>query len=272
MKSARSMPSAAVLADGRVLAAGGYYADPARGSVPAPTLDSSEIWDPATGEWASTGRLGHAQYGASAVTLVDGRVLIVGGSASLETGPIERNSAEVFDPKTGRWSATGTLSEARIGPVLVALADGGALVIGGLVSEPPDEFGVFRHPTTKAERYDPGTGAWSRTSDVPFAAIGQAVVRLADGRLLVAGGDITVNEPDLDPTPPGLTEEAAVYEPTTGKWQFAAPLPRPRSGASAVLLADGSAVLAGGILALRPDDTPSCPIADPQVWRFVPGS
>jgi hypothetical protein len=270
MSSARSALSAAVLDDGRVLVAGGYYADPAHGNLPAPVLDSSELWDPATGDWSTTGRMAHARFGASAVTLSDGRVLILGGSASLETAPVERNSAEIYDPASGRWSPAGSLAQARIAPSLVALSDGGALVVGGLISEPPDDFGVFQHPTTSVERFDALTGAWSRTADVSVAAIGQAAIRLSDGQILVAGGDVTVNEPDLDTTPAALTKVAEIYDPTSGTWHGTAALPRPRSGASAVLLDDGTVLLVGGIKTLNPDDTPSCPVPDPDVWRFVP--
>jgi hypothetical protein len=272
MTSARSSPSAAVLSDGRVLLAGGYYADPAHGNVPAPTLDSSEIWDPVTGVWTATGRLAQARFGASAVTLTDGRVLVVGGSASLEGAPIEVNSTEIFDPASGRWLDAGHLTEPRVGATLVALADGGALLVGGLLAFDAGDFGVSLVPTPTAERFDPRSGAWSRTSESPTAAAGQTVVTLADGRVLVAGGDITVNEPDLDVTPAGLTAAASIYDPATGIWQATEPMPRPRSGSSAVLLDDGSVLLAGGVMALRPDDTPSCPVADPQALRFVPGS
>ena len=39
--------------------------------------------------------------------------------------------AELFDPATGLFTATGTLNTPRAYPVVVALDDGDALVIGG---------------------------------------------------------------------------------------------------------------------------------------------
>jgi hypothetical protein len=50
-------------------------------------------------------------------------------------------------------------------------------------------------------------------------------------------------------------------------------MPSPRAGASAVLLDDGSAVFVGGSASEgEPYDTPGCPVAEPQVVRYVPGA
>ena len=60
----------AQLADGRVLAAGGY--DGQR------TLSSCEVFDPTTGLWSATGSLKVARRNHASVTLRDGHVLVVG--------------------------------------------------------------------------------------------------------------------------------------------------------------------------------------------------
>ena len=278
LNAARSDPAGAVLADGRVLVAGGYYADlPA--NPPLRMLASSELFDQATGEWSRTGSLVVARYGASAVTLADGRVLIVGGWPSIENGPAPLNgpippplaSAEVYDPDTGRWSQAGELDLARTNFVLVALADGGALVAGGSDWLETDPFGYARKPTASTERFDPTTSAWSPAGDMAIAAADRTGIRLLDGQVLVAGGDVTAHEQDLD-LPWRLSADAELYDPEAGTWEATTPLPRPRSGASAVLLADGSALLVGGIQAHGSlGDTPRCPVPDPQTLRYVPG-
>ena len=279
LNTARSDPAAAVLADGRVLVAGGYYADlPA--NPPFRMLNSSELFEHATGEWSRTGSLLVARYGASAVTLADGRVLIVGGWPSVEYGPaplygphqLPLTSAEVYDPETGRWSQAGELDLARTDFVLVALADGGALVAGGSVGLDADASRFVGEPTSRTERFDPNTSTWSPTGDMTIAAADRTGVRLADGQVLVAGGDLTVHEADVDFPLTGLTADAELYDLAAGIWKATTPMPQSRSGASAIVLEDGSVLLVGGIKAhASPGDTPACPVPEPQTLRYVPG-
>ncbi len=266
MNTARSGPAGALLSDGRVLVVGGIYND---GAADHRVLDSSEIWDPATGSWTKTGRLAQARFDASAVTLADGRVLVVGGMEMIETeiGP------EVYDPASGRWSAAGTLTAPQRGFVLVPLADGGALVAGGFDDSAE---GVGQQRLKSVERFDPVSNSWSTADDLPYTTAGASGVQLADGRVLVAGGSAREPEVINDATGDyisGLATEAALFDPRTGRWTPTAPMPSRRAGASAVLLADGSALLVGGSESEGElYSTPGCPVAAPQVLRFVPGS
>ena len=262
MNTARAGPSATLLLDGRVLVAGGIYLDDTQLQV----LDSSELWDPGSGAWSRTGRLAEARDGASAVTLADGRVLVVGGVNN--DSPVEQSSTEVYDPESREWASAGTLATARRGFVLVALADGGALVAGGLTA---DSFTRL----ASVERFDPASDTWAQAEDLPVALAGAAGIRLLDGRVLIAGGSLheqVLIDPDASTFVSGLTRDAVLFDPDTGAWSATEPLPNPRAGASAVLLPDGSAVLAGGSDSEGPPDTPGCPEADSQVLRYMPGS
>ena len=58
-----------------------------------------------------TGPMTTARSGQSATRLADGRVLIVGGTN--DSGTL--SSAEVYDPKAGTFSATGSMARARTG-------------------------------------------------------------------------------------------------------------------------------------------------------------
>ena len=122
---------------------------------PARILDSSEIWDPETGAWSQTGPLAETRWGASTVTLTDGRVLVVGGVASNESAPTQRQTAEVYDPTTGLWSSAGSLTMGRAGFALAALPDG-ALVMGGLGGS---GLGWTPYLAT-VERFDPTSSTW----------------------------------------------------------------------------------------------------------------
>jgi hypothetical protein len=124
------------------------------------------------------------------------------------------------------------------------------------------------------ERFDPVSNTWSAADDLPYPVARAAGIRLPDGRVLLAGGifhspeQIEANAGTFGA---GLTADAVLFDPEAGRWTATTPMPSPRAGASAVLLPDGSMVFAGGY-ADEGFGTPSCPHAEPQVVRYVPGS
>jgi N-acetylneuraminic acid mutarotase len=271
LNTARTETAATLLLDGRVLVAGGLYLDR---SAPEQTraLDSGEVWDPRTGAWSRTRPMAETRIGASAVTLADGRVLVVGGSMNRERAPIELASAEIYDPASGSWNTGGALTTARSGFALVALNDGGALAAGGIGG-----LGTTRlEYLSSIERFDPVSSTWSAAADLPVPVAGASGIRLADGRVLVAGGamrEAELIDAEAGTYVSGLTADAELFDPEAGSWAATTPMPSPRAGASAVLLPDGSAVFVGGSGSEgSPADTPGCPEADPQVVRYVPGS
>jgi Kelch motif len=87
---------------------------------------------------------------STATLLPDGRVLVAGGTGDSEVGA----TAEIYDPKTGTFSPTGSMTAARISHTATLLADGRVLVAGG-----SDEYGLV----APAEVYDPQTGTFSPT-------------------------------------------------------------------------------------------------------------
>lgn len=339
---ARTLPAAASLPDGRVLVAGGYYLDGAEsgatapaanavlaayhcapGTGPAasgptpsdvtpptivPALATAELYDPATGSWSATGPLRYARVGAAAVTLADGRVLVVGSApwtyqwnyTQPKIDDRAYESAEIYDPHTGRFSLAGSLppvdvaSLAKLGAyrmqsqeitsagTLVALADGGALLVGRRTDWYTDPD-AFSGSTTRTLRFDPGTGRWTQIDQTMVASpsIGQAgpevqvvrghsrpnavAVRLGDGRVLVAGGSDEVSS------------SADLYDPVTDSWSALPPMPEGRGESAAVLLADGSVLIVGGRGAKETcRDTGDCdcgkgPTGLATAVRFVPG-
>ena len=109
-------------------------------------------------------------------------MLTVGGGTY---GRAPTAEAHLFDPRTGRSERTGSLSGPRVKHAAVRLLDGRVLIIGG-----SDARGRDGGKTTGLELYDPKVGRFSRVGDTREARykIPQAAVRLADGRVLVAGG------------------------------------------------------------------------------------
>ena len=250
LNTARMAFAAAALPDGRVLVAGGLLID---FSNEGRALDSAEIWDPDTGSWADIDEMSSPRLGAVAVTLSDGRVLVAGG-VPVWGGDNPLVSAEIYDPGGHRWSAAGTLSAPRNGFSVVALPDGGALAVGGSVASTEGAGGEAFQPTTIVERLDPLTGTWARTDGFDASGRRPAMAVLADGRVLAVAGANT-----------------AIYDPEAGTWTASTPIPDHRNDATAVLLEDGSVLVAGGWWRWVPD-TPGCPTPIPDTWRFIPAT
>lgn len=275
MNEARGDPLGAVLRDGRVLVAGGFYASsgdlaslaepksqgepvittalarPA-GSAPdveladidvgppggeAPALNTAELYDPATNRWSKTGPLLLARYGASAVTLVDGRVLVVGSrrgeqaAYSISTDERVHRVTEIYDPAVGRFRLAGELPLDVIDGALVALKDGNAMLIGG--HGPASDM----LPNRSVFLYVARENRWVRTTSLGTSRSGAAAVRLRDGRVLVAGG--------FDEFGPVRTAE--LFNPASRTWTKAPAMPTPRGGATALLLRDGTVGVFGGL-------------------------
>lgn len=255
LNTARIDPAATPLRDGRVLVAGGLLIGKA---LDGRALDGAELWDPKRGTWSRTGALSGPRIGPVAVTLTDGTVLVVGGLPSWDAD-VERTTAELYDPATGHWTLAGTLAAPRSGFSLVALPDGDALVVGGMLTRTVTEDGETffpREAAASAERFDGATHTWSTTQSRATDSSGNAAAALKDGRVLAFG-----------------RTDAEIYDPAKGTWSATSPIPDGRSAASALLLDDGSVLVGGGWSEWpNPEATPSCPVANAQVWRFIPGS
>lgn len=204
--------TATLLADGRVLVAGG-------GGPPG--FLSTEIYDPASDTWTSVPVADVPRGHHSAVRLSDGRVLLAGGYLSGDS----LSSAHLFDPVTGSWSPTGLMNHARSGFSLTLLQDGRVLAAGGKVGG-----GNIK----SAEIFDPQAGTWTLTSSMYAPRSFHAGVLLQNGKVLVAGSD-------------SHPHSVEVFDPVTHTWSSAAPLPMSRNTATGVMLGNGKVLLAGGV-------------------------
>jgi hypothetical protein len=116
--------TATLLTNGKVLVAGGDSSG---------LTSSAELYDPATGTWNGTGSMSGVRYAHTATLLTNGKVLVAGGSGG-GYGLGELSSAELYDPATGAWSGTGSLSIARVEHTATLLTNGKVLVAGGILS------------------------------------------------------------------------------------------------------------------------------------------
>ncbi|MCC6625926.1 MAG: hypothetical protein IT340_00865 [Chloroflexi bacterium] len=223
LATTRHSHSLTLLPNGKVLAAGGSTT----GGTP---LTSAELYDPATGAWSSAGSLTTPRTNHTATLLPSGKVLVVGGYLDAP-GTIRTASAELYEPATNTWTATGALATARGEHTATLLPSGRVLVIGG--------YGAAA--LGSSEIYDPTIGTWSAASPLANARYDHVAMLLPTGVVLVAGG--------YNPNPMASAE---VYDPATNQWRAAANLNVARGAQypqQAILLLTGQILLAGGGIA-----------------------
>jgi hypothetical protein len=197
---------------------------------------------------------GQSRDAGTAYALPDGRVLVVGIAQTGEPYP-----AEVYEPRSGTWTSAGNLVYLP-GSAFAVLADGSLLVIGGT-----DDDRVV----ATVRRFDPRTGTSVEVAPLPAPRTGAIAVRLADGRVLVAGGTVQVRNRDRRAP---ATSTALVYGPVLDVWTEASPMPFASEPGQGLLLRDGSALVIGGTVPGDPSVTDGCPSRAPIAWvaRFVP--
>ncbi len=144
MVTPRQMHTATLLANGKVLVAGGCTMNPL--IVP---YASAEIFDPVTGVWSSTGSMAAARYNHQSVLLPNGKVLVSGGS-NASSGLA---SSEIYDPVTGLWSPAGNMSVSRSSTAMTLLPNGRVLIGGGSVSNTSElfDFGLGFAPSAQPQ-------------------------------------------------------------------------------------------------------------------------
>ncbi len=153
--------TATLLQNGKVLITGGYDNN---GNV----RGRAELYDPSAGTFTATGNMILAREEHTATLLPDGEVLIAGGQY-YNGSQYVTNTAEIYNPATGAFTSTGSMSVARIAHTATLMANGRVLIAGGFT----------------AEIYDPADGSFATTGALPSGhGNGCAATLLLDGRVL----------------------------------------------------------------------------------------
>jgi hypothetical protein len=225
MGSPRYGAAAALLADGRVLVAGG------RSRYSGPGLSSAEVFNPANGSFSGVGSMTTPRLGAATARLRDGRVLIAGGWDGVSASDLA--SAEVFDPASGQFSGgIAPMNMPRAGAVADPLPDGRVLVVGGTQSP------------SSPEVYSPTTNTWSSVGPAVDVPGGAASAPLSDGRILFAGGVLVLQVGGSTDITSLAT--ASIFNPTTDQQSPVSAMHERRVDAVAAGLPDGRVLVAGG--------------------------
>lgn len=215
LNTPRTAHTATLLQNGQVLVTGGE-------DLANNFLTSAELYNPATGKWTVTGSTATPRVDHSATLLPNGEVLVAGGYLGVDSHyqAIYTATAEVYNPSTGQWRATGSMTVPRALHGATLLRNGQVLVAGGTGA------------TTSAELYDPSKGTWTVTGSLQNYHL-VVLVLLHDGRALA------VDESGTSYTPGQL------YDPSTGQWTSTTNMYYSHTGVSTALLPSANVLVYG---------------------------
>jgi len=256
MNVARINHTATLLPNGQVLVTGGSNNTDGY-------LDSAELYDPTKGKWTLTGSMTVPREGHDAVLLQNGQVLVAGGiNASLGScGTLA--SAELYNPSTGTWTATGSMTTGRYSFVLTALPNGEVLAAGGT--------NCGGGGLTSAELYNPSTGTWTATGSMTVGNETNWAVLFQNGEVFVLNDNLyhpstgtwtTTSQDPISAHAPvvlvpngnvytgGTIQGDSIYNPSTDQWTNFPPPPctmlHQSCEAAGALLSIGKVLVGGG--------------------------
>ena len=233
MTTPRQGHTATLLSTGNVLVVGGT-------SNGTTALASAELYNQSTGTWALTASMTGARTLHTATQLktnsnstTSGKVLIAGGL----NGSTSQNTAQLYSPTTGTWTAAANLNAARHADTATLLADGRVLVAGGLNGTTTLATAALYNPAS-------GTGTWTATTGpIPPAGLKNHVAvlltttnnQLSNKVLLVGGNNGT-----------STIASVFLFDPTQSAFSTLTALSSPREGHTATVLTNGNILITGG--------------------------
>ena len=184
------------------------------------------------GSWTRTGSMHGPRARHQAALLPNGQVLVAGGCLPPTCSTVVA-SAELYNPHTGAWTPTGSLTRARASLSMTLMPDGTVLATAGLG---PNGY------LASTELYTPSAGTWTTIAAMSMQSARDfetpaTPILLPSGQILVAGDG---------GGGPGSLAGAELYNPATHIWTTAGSLHGPRSFENSVLLANGQVLVVGG--------------------------
>jgi len=233
LAAARADHGAAVLADGRVLVAGGTD-----GVAP---IASAELYDPESGgfsELASSLSVARMGFTLTPFTKDDEEFLLIAGGVgpegfALDTAEVFSFDRMRFEGTDGQAGGADRMNCAHAVHRAVGLDGSRVLIVGGSQG---DE--VTGQPTACTEIFDPSADEpFARMADLATARSGFAIAALADSRVFICGGVGEWLE---------ILGTGEMFDPAGGAWTPAGTMIIPRTVPHAIALDSGDVLVVGG--------------------------
>jgi N-acetylneuraminic acid mutarotase len=228
LPSPRGSGFAQLLGDGTILIAGGEI-DGGGGQGVYDKLSYS--YDYVSNTFTPQGDMRERRASPASTVLSDGSVVALG---SLVPFGESQSSLEFYNPASGTWSGTVGADFAREDFAYEELDDGRILLAGGMASDNNNGGGLAR--TDTVEVYDPDTDSWSTMPDMSSAREGLLSAKLADGRVLLMGGEAASHLSSTD-----------FFDPSTNTLSAGPAMSSDHTEGSATLLNDGRVLVVGGL-------------------------
>lgn len=256
-------PESAVaeLPDGKILLAGGELGSTSSSLHPTPEV---QVLDPSSGRLTTTGPLTIPLTEATAVTLANGSVLIIGGETNREvpglTTPFSEDDpsqffflgSELFDPISKTFKAGSGILDPSVFPDARPLPDGKAALIYNVGREAPNGI--------KINIYNPAHDKIVATTTNYDMREDDSVTVLTSGKLLLTASDFEL--------PSNQSEFASIYDPDTGTFSSPIKMAVASNGQHPVLLSNGQVLFAGGMDASTLLTIKSIQVYDPGSGTF----
>jgi hypothetical protein len=237
MSTPRSQFAVALLQSGKVLMAGGVD-DLGR------PLASGEVYDPVARTFTNTvNNMPNKATNFTATLLGNGSVLLAGGGNA---------SAQLYNPTTNSFAATGGMSSQRSNHTATLLPNGQVLIAGG-----SNNAGSAQNT---AQLFDPATGNFKATGNMTAAREYHTATLLANGKVLIAGGR-TGSKGSYS-----FLTSVEIYDPAAGVFTAAGNMSAARYGHTAAFV-NGMVLIAGGANSAA---LSSAELYDPAHGTFTP--
>jgi N-acetylneuraminic acid mutarotase len=249
MHVARTLAHAVLLSNGSVLVVGGCVND-----CLSATTRSAELYNPIAGTFTATGSMVQARAEFGVTLLANGQVLVAGGCTAYDANGClaVTNKAEIYNPATGTWTATGALRAVRHAMTATRLASGKVLVAGGATAA--------MDALNSSEIYDPVAKTWTLGLKMVTARSDYASLMLGTGKVLFTGGE-NINGVSI--------KNAELYNPSTGTFTATGGMTATREEHTAVLLANGNVLVSGGN---KKTLTTQTPLASAELYNPATGT
>lgn len=247
MLTPRTGHTATLLPSGKVLVTGGIQAMPTTPTQLQPIreiVNSTELYDPATGSWTAGPNMSTPRAGHSAIVRPNGQIALIGGISwdnviIIGWAPAVRRSMDLYNPTTNAMTTGPQMATARSLIDPVDLGNNRFLFAGGINGITVIPFNPG-NPTNAAEIYDATANTWTTVAPMATARGNHRGWPIGNGRFVLTGG---ANGSILSPTPLNSTE---IFDVATNAFTPGPAMAFARAGAAETINHQGQVQVFGG--------------------------